>query len=89
LLKKSRKIKNFNVRQRRKKRAEAICTRLSCLKFLQSKECKAGNKDMEKQGKTCFWGRNNSEKKALNEKKEIKLKQIYLKKEKIQRNIMR
>jgi hypothetical protein len=54
LLKKPRKIKKFNVRQRRKKRAEAIWTRLSSLKFLKSKQCKAGDKDLGKTREKFF-----------------------------------
>jgi hypothetical protein len=75
--------------EKEKKRAEAIWTRLSCLKFLQDQECKSRNKDLKKkQGKTDFFGTEWFEKKALKEKKERKLKQIYLEKEKTQRNII-
>jgi len=43
----------------KKKRAEAIWTRLSCLKFLQDQECKSRNKDLKKnKGKPIFLGWN-------------------------------
>jgi hypothetical protein len=56
VVKKPKENKELQRETEKKKRAEAIWTRLSSLKFLQSKECKAGNKDLEKQGKRCFFG---------------------------------
>jgi hypothetical protein len=41
--------------EKEKKRAEAIWTRLSCLKFLQNKECKSRNKDLKKARENRFF----------------------------------
>jgi len=69
VVKTPRKIKNFNVRQRRKKRAEAICTRLSCLKSLEDKECKSGKQGLEKTRENRFFWDGMIRKKALKREK--------------------
>jgi hypothetical protein len=83
VVKKPRKKKKLNVRQRTQKKAEAIWTRPNCLKFLLSKEWKLGSKNLENKGKRIFFGEI-IWKKGSEGKKERKLKQIYMKKEKAQ-----
>jgi hypothetical protein len=56
VVKKPRKIKNFNVRQgTKRRRSEAIWATSRYLKFLQDKECKAGNKDLKKTRESRFF----------------------------------
>jgi hypothetical protein len=86
VVKKNKEKKETQRETENQKKAEAIRTRPNCLKFLLSKEWKLGSKNLENKGKQIFfegiiW------KKGSEGKKESKLKQIYMNKEKTQRNI--